>query len=81
MSAHFLDPEAEIINRETREYIRSIIKDLSPKHSLIIMLKYWHNMSCKNIALIIKSTPGCVRVTLHNIRGKLRKKIENSGNF
>jgi hypothetical protein len=72
-------PIEAMIKKENKKIIRSIINELSPKHALIIWLKYWLNMPCDKIAKIIKSTPNSVRVTLHLIRKKLEVKIMKKG--
>lgn len=71
----------EIIKRELEMERKLIIwmalKDLKPKHALIIRLKYWLNMPHDKIAAIVKSTPNCVSVTLNSIRKNLRKEMQN----
>jgi len=64
------------LEMERKLLIWKALKDLKPKHALIIRLKYWLNMPHDKIAAIVKTTPNSVSVTLNKIREKLRKKMQ-----
>ena len=70
-----------IIEKEKSKNINSIIRELKPKHVLIILLRYWLDMPCNKIAAILKTSPNSVRVTLTYIRKKLKAKIRKSDYF
>jgi len=55
--------------------IRKALREINPKHALIIRLRYWENMKYSQIARILGSTPGSVGTTITYIKRKLRKKI------
>jgi len=65
-----------LCERERDCIIRQILKEINPKHALIIRLRYWENMKYSQIAQIIDSTSGSVGGTIAYIQQKLRKKVE-----
>jgi len=62
-----------LLRLENKKLIREKLRELNPKHILIIRLFYWSGKSYKEIARIINSTPNSVGATLTKIRKELRE--------
>ena len=65
----------ELCEREQKRIIRDILREIHPKHALIIRLRYWEEMKYSQIALIISSTSGAVGGTLAYAKKKLSRKL------
>jgi RNA polymerase sigma factor (sigma-70 family) len=72
-------PQKMLLKNEQEFLVRRSIQRLNPKHKLMIFLFYWGKLSCIKIAEIVGSTPNGVRVTLHNIRKKLKSDLISNG--
>jgi RNA polymerase sigma-70 factor (ECF subfamily) len=67
------NPLETLLRLENKKLIREKLRQLNPKHILIIRLFYWEEMSSLEIARIINSTPNSIRSTLSQKRKKLRE--------
>lgn len=68
-------PEETVIEDETREEVRRIVRSLSPTHELVLKLKYVNNLTVEEVADATGYTPEAVRKCLHAIRKTLRAAI------
>lgn len=68
-------PEETVIEDETREEMRRIVRSLSPTHELVLRLKYVNNLTVEEVADATGYTPEAVRKCLHAIRKTLRAAI------
>ena len=68
-------PLDQFCEKESKHLIRQVLKEVQPKHELIIRLRYWEGMKYAQIAKIIGTTPGAVGGTLSYIQNKLHKKL------
>ncbi|MBD3182028.1 sigma-70 family RNA polymerase sigma factor [Candidatus Poribacteria bacterium] len=70
----------EVQNRvelsEKMKILNSSIEKLSPKQKAVIILHYFEEYSCQEIAEILDCSAGTVKSRLFNARNKLRKQLE-----
>ena len=59
--------------------INRFFMSLPPKKRMIFMRRYFYMNSTKEIAKMLTTTDGAVRVTLHGLRKKLRDYLEGEG--
>ena len=59
--------------------INRFFMSLPPKKRMIFMRRYFYMNSTKEIAKMLTTTDGAVRVTLHGLRKKLREYLEGEG--
>jgi RNA polymerase sigma factor (sigma-70 family) len=70
-----INPEIYCASNYMKRALWNAIRKLIPKHQLIVLLRYWKQMSYKQIANIVGSTSGCIGVTLTNIKIKLKSEL------
>lgn len=65
-------PEQRALRTELSGEVRELLKELSPKHREILMLRVVVGLSAEETAQAVGSTPGAVRVAQHRALNKLR---------
>ena len=68
-------PEMMLINSETAQEVNHLLQTLQPDYRAVVTLKYWHDMSCEEIAQALRTTPGAVKSKLFRARQKLAEAI------
>ena len=61
-------PEERIVTREKSREMRRILAALPPQYRLVIVLRYWYDMSYEEIADATDSTTSAVKSRLHRAR-------------
>ena len=61
-------PEEETLEREQSASIRQMLEHLSPQYRLVIVLRYWHDLSYEEIAEVTQSTESAIKSRLHRAR-------------
>jgi RNA polymerase sigma-70 factor (ECF subfamily) len=69
------DPERQQRNRELRANLRLAIARLSPRSAEIFALRYFEDLSNREIASLMGISQGLVAVLLHRTRARLRKEL------
>jgi len=64
-------PEDEAMDRDQEVRIRRLLDVLPEQHRLVIVLRYWYDMSYQEIAQITSSTESAVKSRLHRARGAM----------
>lgn len=67
-----LDPEAAWEKKETRSEIVRVLKNLKPADQLIVILRYFEELSYDEIAYIMQTRRNSIEVRLFRARQKLR---------
>lgn len=67
-----LDPEAAWERKETRSEIVGVLKNLKPADQLIVILRYFEELSYDEIAYIMQTRRNSIEVRLFRARQKLR---------
>ena len=58
-------PESVIENNEKNEALRNAVKTLPDKHRIVVVLRYFRDMSCEEIAGVLDCSVGTVWSRLH----------------
>lgn len=61
--------------RELLELVRGAVELLPPGQREVVLLHYVDDLSCDEIARLVDSSPGAVRVRLHRARAQLRREL------
>jgi RNA polymerase sigma factor (sigma-70 family) len=69
------NPEKRMERKETAELISNAIKELPPKQKTIFTLRFYENMSYKNISSILKCKQGTAKAQYHFAVEKLGNKL------
>ena len=70
-------PEQTALDRDREEQIRRLLATLPDQHRLVIVLRYWHDMSYEEIAQITSTTESAVKSRLHRARGAMADALAN----
>jgi uncharacterized protein len=73
VAEHSLTNGAE--DREVFELVRDAIEVLPSRQRQIVLMHYVDGLSCEEIAALLGSSPGAVRVRLHRARRQLREQL------
>jgi len=65
-------PEDDAIQNEKEEAIWNSLNKLDERHRIVMVLRYFHELSVTEIAEILSISEGTVHSRLHNAREKLR---------
>jgi RNA polymerase sigma-70 factor (ECF subfamily) len=69
-------PEGEALSRESRDEVQRLLRELPEKYRAVLVLRYWQDLSCAEIADILKLPEGTVKTQLHRARKALGQLIE-----
>jgi RNA polymerase sigma-70 factor (ECF subfamily) len=61
-------PEERVVTRERSDEMRRLLDALPPQYRLVIVLRYWYDMSYDEIAEVTASTISAVKSRLHRAR-------------
>jgi RNA polymerase sigma-70 factor, ECF subfamily len=68
-------PEGEALSRESRDEVQRLLKDLPEKYRAPLVLRYWEELSCAEIAEILGVPEGTVKTQIHRARKALGKML------
>jgi RNA polymerase sigma-70 factor (ECF subfamily) len=63
-----LRPEERALRNEQRRDVREQLAQLPPQYRLVVVLRYWHDLSYDEIARMTESTESAVKSRLHRAR-------------
>jgi RNA polymerase sigma-70 factor, ECF subfamily len=69
-------PEGEAIDREARDELQELIRQLPEKYRAPLVLRYWQDLSCAEIAEVLQVPEGTVKTQIHRARKALGKLLE-----
>lgn len=64
-------PEEATVKNEVRDSFQSMLDELLPKYRTVVVLYYWYDMSCKEIADALDTQEGTVKSRLFRARKQL----------
>jgi RNA polymerase sigma-70 factor (ECF subfamily) len=64
----YTDPEDAVLERDTRDRVQTLLDRLPADYRLVIVLRYWHDLSYEEIAAATGSTVSAVKSRLHRAR-------------
>ena len=70
-------PEESMLLHDDGNEVRRLLDELSEKARDIIILRVFEGLSAEEVAELVGSTPGAVRVAQHRALAKLRKIVED----
>ncbi|MGN6811638.1 MAG: sigma-70 family RNA polymerase sigma factor [Thermomicrobiales bacterium] len=66
-------PEGDAIDREARDELQELIRQLPEKYRAPLVLRYWQDLSCAEIAEVLQVPEGTVKTQIHRARKALGK--------
>lgn len=79
MADETLPPEDKTLQQERDRSIRQVLAMLPEQYRLVIILRYWHNLSYEEIAQMTDSTESAVKSRLHRARQAVLEGLNNEG--
>lgn len=73
-----LGPEAATIARERSQKIQLMLDGLSSEYRLVVVLRYWYDLSYTEIAEMLETSESAVKSRLFRARQTLAKTLEES---
>lgn len=70
-----ISPERCLVDRELRQSIQSALQTLSPRERMVFELKHYDGLKLKMVAVILNTTEGTIKNTLHRATYKLRAQL------
>ena len=71
-------PEGEALTRESRDEVQRLLKQLPEKYRAPLVLRYWEDLSCAEIAEILGVPEGTIKTQIHRARKQLGKMLEGA---
>jgi RNA polymerase sigma-70 factor (ECF subfamily) len=68
-------PEGTLLKAEADREVRVLLDALSPDYRTIVILKYWHTMSCQEIAQTLGTTVSAIKSKLFRARRMMAAQI------
>ena len=68
-------PETVTIGHEQRDAIRRLLDQLPPHYRLVIVLRYWYELSYEEMAEVTQSTRSAIKSRLHRARRAMAIKL------
>ena len=72
-------PDHIVADREDRDEVRRLLHLLPAKYRLVLVLRYWYDMSYEEIAKTTRMTTAAVKTRLHRAREMLSEHVASSG--
>lgn len=69
------DPEAALLAVEREEAVQRLLDALPAHYRLVIVLRYWHDLSYQEIAQVTQLSEGAVKTRLHRARRMLAAQL------
>jgi RNA polymerase sigma-70 factor (ECF subfamily) len=70
-------PEDSVIQDEKEAAIWSELNKLDERHRIVVVLRYFHELSISEISAILDVNEGTIHSRLHTARERLRSQLEN----
>lgn len=74
-----VDLEKEFLVKERNRQLYTALGGLKPEYAQALWLMYFEELSVKEIAAVMKKSPGAVKVLLHRARLALKSELEKEG--
>ncbi len=69
-------PEEATLSHEREEFVQNMLDKLSPDYRLVVVLRYWYDLSYAEIAEILETTESAIKSRLFRARQALAKQLE-----
>jgi len=74
-SSDQVQPEDVVLGHETKAEIRSLLQSLPAKYRLVIVLRYWQDLSYAEMAWVLDTTESAIKSRLHRARRMLAQAV------
>jgi RNA polymerase sigma-70 factor (ECF subfamily) len=71
------EPDVELMRSESQQEVERLLEYLSPASRLVVVLRYWHELSIEEIAKTTGDSISAVKVKLYRARQTLAKAIQD----
>lgn len=71
-------PEASALASELSEQIQALLDDLNDEYRLVVVLRYWYDLSYAEIAELTETSESAVKSRLFRARQALAKKLDTA---
>lgn len=78
LSGGEVEPEGATLQREERDQVRQLLTRLPANYRLVIVLRYWYDLSCQEIADVAGLTESAVKTRLYRAREMLAQGLSAS---
>jgi len=68
-------PEEAVIERERRDEVQALLDELPAPYRATVILRYWYDLSYREIAEAMGITEGAVKSRLHRARRMLARRL------
>jgi RNA polymerase sigma-70 factor (ECF subfamily) len=68
-------PEESVLQHESEEQVQRLLTSLPQAYRLVIVLRYWYDLSCQEIVQVTGSSENAVKTQLHRARKMLKEKM------
>ncbi|MDZ4717621.1 MAG: sigma-70 family RNA polymerase sigma factor [Roseiflexaceae bacterium] len=72
-------PEGRAIDQERREAVRQALQSLPEGYRLVMVLRYWNDLSYQEIAQTTGLTESTIKTRLHRARNMMAKRLSHNG--
>ncbi len=72
-----VSPEEAVIQNEKEAAIWRSLNQLDERHRIVVVLRYFHELSIAEISEILSVNEGTIHSRLHNAREKLRDALKH----
>ncbi len=73
LSSDLPEPAEETLRQESQEEVERLLEHLSPANRLVVVLRYWHDLSIEEIAKTTGDSASSIKVRLHRARQALAR--------
>jgi RNA polymerase sigma-70 factor (ECF subfamily) len=73
----FTQPEHAVVRRQDARTIQQLLSSLPPDYRTPVILRYWYDMSYKEIADMMGVTESTIKTRLHRARTRLACEVQN----
>ena len=74
---HAEQPEQVVVKGQVADQVQSLLDALTPAYRTPVILRYWYDMSYKEIADTMGVTESTIKTRLHRARAKLAESAQN----
>ena len=78
MASSDLSPDDEAIRRELAENLRNLIAALPEREGTVFALRYFEELSNREIADVLGISPGAVAAAVHKVRAKMTAVVNSA---
>lgn len=73
---HAEQPEQLVLEAQSSDRVQTLLNSLEPAYRIPVILRYWYDMSYKEIADALNVTESTIKTRLHRARNKLACELE-----